>query len=455
MIHNMQDFEGYHHLEAPHVALRDQWPPMDESQLSPLDHSFLHRSIYLPIDPPWTQHLSVWPRIQDSVSPGLHHQHEANMYQSWNWHYSSLADHSGSSSLYTGESMSERHTPPVLSPLPAVIPYSPAPVPKEMLSLRPGMYHNHADVSILDGNSCVTMEHVQRYADAQLEEGAFLEDGGYEMPAHHEGFVPMHPDSDDADASADEVSQPATLSMHLPDQRHATDSPVIRRRRAPGRHSTPSAKVNSRTSGRRSIAHSARSRTSTSDHNTTTDSRAFPCALSQYGCTASFAAKNEWKRHVYTQHLRLWYWRCKQCPQKHSKPNDFNRKDLFIQHVRRMHNNEGQPIATTKKSRATKVIKSEPLEVALNDLAEDCRQTHREPPRESCCFICGDLFKGSGSFEDRMEHIGKHLEGSKRNGNAAGDSTNWKADESTEQWLMDNKVIANIDGLHTLAEGSD
>lgn len=35
--------------------------------------------------------------------------------------------------------------------------------------------------------------------------------------------------------------------------------------------------------------------------------------------------------------MRLGFWRCDQCPDVHCKPNDFNRKDLFIQHVRRMH----------------------------------------------------------------------------------------------------------------------
>ncbi|KAI4762548.1 hypothetical protein E4T52_04026 [Aureobasidium sp. EXF-3400] len=67
---------------------------------------------------------------------------------------------------------------------------------------------------------------------------------------------------------------------------------------------------------------------------------AYPCPFLPYGCPASFSSKNEWKRHLNTQHLSLSTYRCDLCipkPSSSSSPqqtNDFNRKDLFIQHLR-------------------------------------------------------------------------------------------------------------------------
>ncbi|OBW66215.1 MAG: Hemerythrin HHE cation binding domain protein [Aureobasidium pullulans] len=70
---------------------------------------------------------------------------------------------------------------------------------------------------------------------------------------------------------------------------------------------------------------------------------AYPCPFLPYGCPATFSSKNEWKRHLNTQHLSLSTYRCDLCIPRPSSPssssptqsNDFNRKDLFIQHLRR------------------------------------------------------------------------------------------------------------------------
>ena len=65
--------------------------------------------------------------------------------------------------------------------------------------------------------------------------------------------------------------------------------------------------------------------------------RPFPCAFAFAGCNSTFGSKNEWKRHIASQHLCLQYYRCSQCPQSvnEGKGNEFNRKDLFTQHLRR------------------------------------------------------------------------------------------------------------------------
>ncbi|KAI5201874.1 hypothetical protein E4T39_05028 [Aureobasidium subglaciale] len=67
---------------------------------------------------------------------------------------------------------------------------------------------------------------------------------------------------------------------------------------------------------------------------------AYPCPFLPYGCPSTFSSKNEWKRHLNTQHLSLSTYRCDLCipnPSSSTSPqqsNDFNRKDLFIQHLR-------------------------------------------------------------------------------------------------------------------------
>ena len=76
----------------------------------------------------------------------------------------------------------------------------------------------------------------------------------------------------------------------------------------------------------------------------------FPCVFRFAGCDGVFKAKNEWKRHVSSMHLLERYWIChdsetpsssqSQSQKSHAHQqheNFFNRKDLFTQHLRRMH----------------------------------------------------------------------------------------------------------------------
>ncbi|KAH8160734.1 hypothetical protein CIB48_g7517 [Xylaria polymorpha] len=98
--------------------------------------------------------------------------------------------------------------------------------------------------------------------------------------------------------------------------------------------------------------------------------RPFTCIFEFAGCRSTFASKNEWKRHCASQHIVLQYWVCQQdgCAQVSNRPNTpkkssgatrkrtnncprypvtypstlpngtiFNRKDLYTQHLRRMH----------------------------------------------------------------------------------------------------------------------
>ena len=154
--------------------------------------------------------------------------------------------------------------------------------------------------------------------------------------------------------------------------------------------------------------------------------RPFPCIFAPYGCESRFGSKNEWKRHVNSQHLCPGFYRCNigHCRDDPSRPNDFNRKDLFTQHLRRMHcpvkRDEHNP--TYRRWNAN-----------LGALTDTCYISKRAPPPQSCCPFCPKTFEGDGSWEDRMEHVGRHLEKAEQECG--------KEDELLRAWLVRERLI--------------
>ncbi|KAL8842743.1 MAG: hypothetical protein Q9170_000399 [Blastenia crenularia] len=178
--------------------------------------------------------------------------------------------------------------------------------------------------------------------------------------------------------------------------------------------------------------------------------RPFHCSFRRYGCTSTFGSKNEWKRHVSSQHLCPGIYRCdigvcvprpapslntsssdqfgnKNHDERHiSHPpsssewshNDFNRKDLFTQHIRRMHG---------PNSSASRSVKDN-FETGLEAIRRRCWIPLRDSPPKSICGYCAPhssrspetaatasktipmVFSGKGSWDERMEHVGRHLE---------------------------------------------
>lgn len=161
---------------------------------------------------------------------------------------------------------------------------------------------------------------------------------------------------------------------------------------------------------------------------------AFPCPLQTYGCTSTFSSKNEWKRHVATQHMRLCVWRCIWCT---DHINEFNRKDLFIQHLRRKHRQElGLQDANVRASeRDTRE------DQVWSDASARCYIELRSPPHESHCLMCDVHFQGPGSWDQRMDHMGRHLESARRDPDEPINSQDWRDDPSTRAWLADKGVI--------------
>lgn len=179
--------------------------------------------------------------------------------------------------------------------------------------------------------------------------------------------------------------------------------------------------------------------------------RPFICVFHFAGCNSTFASKNEWKRHVMSQHLVLHYWLCDIDTCAHTnnsvvpstaRPRKgrgkraaaaehmlslepvgpplpdgaiFNRKDLYTQHIRRMH----APAKPAKAAAAPSKKNSSDSDPATADWEEEVKalQTHAlrercqlptymECPAPRCCVS----FTGADAWDQRMEHVARHLE---------------------------------------------
>ena len=191
-------------------------------------------------------------------------------------------------------------------------------------------------------------------------------------------------------------------------------------------------------------------------HVLSTHTRPFICTFQRYGCNATVGSKNEWKRHINVQHLHLETWRCdldacafpgkpasgpsgqekqpnctsssavsaspgKKANSGEVQHHDFDRKDLFTQHIKRMH------VPPPSASQAAKTD----FETRIPEIQERCHRQLRSPPPRSRCIYCPDkVFEGPGSWTDRLEHVGKHLE---KNDMKKEDEIE---DEDLREWMM-------------------
>lgn len=218
--------------------------------------------------------------------------------------------------------------------------------------------------------------------------------------------------------------------------------------------------------------------------------RSFPCAFHHFGCPLEFPNKNEWKRHVACQHLQLGFFRCDMddchpdnvstIPRarnhfKHEDENikvfnDFNRKDLFTQHCRRMHGPSRNPaLCSTPPSRKGGELKptkedEAQFERQLTSIRSRCWQVRRKAPSRSNCGICHQVFdaeyvdiKTRGTqgpeekaWEERMEHLGRHYE------KEALTKTDEAFDDDLAEWGLRTGVFRKLeDGRHWLMNAGE
>lgn len=195
-------------------------------------------------------------------------------------------------------------------------------------------------------------------------------------------------------------------------------------------------------------------------HRQTAHTRPYLCIFSLYGCTSTFGSRNEWKRHVNSRHLGLDIYRCDlgDCRSPSLSPasspnsevssqmrhNEFNRKDLFTQHLRRMHwPFHLAPVKMLQQSKAARQGDQQEVE-AVRRWEENhqrrCHASRRDPPMLTSCGFCevggsSVLFQGEHGWTQRMDHVGKHLERGETTGFGDG------RDRFLEQWLIDEGLI--------------
>ena len=258
---------------------------------------------------------------------------------------------------------------------------------------------------------------------------------------------------------------------------------------------------------------------SKTNDSTPAKARNFICTFHHYGCTARFVSKNEWKRHVASQHLQLGIYRCDhgKCrvrDERHNAeehyeavsrrnrgqnqqdmPNDFNRKDLFTSHMKRMHKPWSGDWEKGKLKAKDEFVK----EVVIPSW-DRCWIKKRDAPSRSCCGICRMVFdddheddglvaeddldaesqdiaifdrmtsqaaattvttrspKGT-TWEERMEHVGKHFE--KRDWDLGveredEDLTMWAVNERiVVDWGSKGKWLTGLDPDRVVIEGED
>jgi hypothetical protein len=161
--------------------------------------------------------------------------------------------------------------------------------------------------------------------------------------------------------------------------------------------------------------------------------RPFPCAFSFAGCNSTFGSKNEWKRHIASQHLCLQYYRCSQCPQSaaEGKGNEFNRKDLFTQHLRRMH----APFHIKRAMNKNDTKLQADWDTHVKDMQTSCLVTRRKPPQRAACpkTDCQGIFEGPSAWDEWTEHVGRHME--------KGEGQSLGIDRLLAQWALDEGIV--------------
>lgn len=360
--------------------------------------------------------------------------------------------HVSTSSSYDSSNYSDRQYTPLSSPTPSIPCYSPELDRCDTVPFAYGGQQASSDHDSDSGVPCVAMNAVQRYADVQPEQSLFDDEHrSYYALGVQEGYYPMdeHEEQPEELAGTDNgVVNGMTNGNHV-------DAPNIKHRQPKSRVSSKSTRGSSKASKRAKDKKRSPSYRPTQkpdedyEHDAANVSKAFPCTFAIYGCSAAFSNKNEWKRHVNTQHMRLGYWRCDQCAYGGGRPNDFNRKDLFIQHIRRMHPVEKLKMNKSRPS-SSKSSRRDPDEQALADAAKRCWRTVRASPDKTACLYCEAEFEGAGTWEERLEHIGRHMELYKKENKSTAQPNNWRADVDMEDWLIRERLIKEADDGYVL-----
>ncbi|KAI0134252.1 hypothetical protein BJ170DRAFT_679157 [Xylariales sp. AK1849] len=249
-------------------------------------------------------------------------------------------------------------------------------------------------------------------------------------------LVELTPDTKNDDASSHEANESGVeeIQQNTPSARPKQRRPLVK--------ATPKQETRCQLCSHTPFKDSSSLR----KHIAAAHTRPFPCAFAFAGCTSTFGSKNEWKRHIASQHLCLQYYRCSSCPQStvEGKGNEFNRKDLFTQHLRRMH----APFAIKKAiAKGDSKLQVE-WETHVKEMQTSCLVTRRQPPQRSACPKpdCASVFEGPTSWDEWTEHVGRHME--------KGEANRLGVDRLLAKWALDEGIIERKeDGEYRLCSG--
>ena len=213
-----------------------------------------------------------------------------------------------------------------------------------------------------------------------------------------------------------------------------------------GRHPTNKNILSPRPSGvTKRQPPSPRMRATPPSSSTKSSCSTFPCTFAFAGCTSVFNTKNEWKRHVASKHTCFFYWECHVGPCGSSDDRCFNRKDLFAQHLRRMHLPQGL-------SNFTKVKKDE-WEKKLAALQNEGRLKGRRLIEAVSCPVpgCSSKWNGTKAWDDRMEHVAHHYEAVSRGQEKGGWS---EQGGGVLEWALKEKAVEESHGEWRCVDGT-
>lgn len=254
-----------------------------------------------------------------------------------------------------------------------------------------------------------------------LNSGYATDMGGMTRAAYTGVPIPYHADGMDIDRGVPAMTPPEEDDHDYNAQPKPKGRTSIGRKRAQSHHKptpkpAPKRPKAARTTGAsrshpcRSCDETFRDAAQLQDHVQQAHSRPLTCVFDYAGCTATFGSKNEWKRHVSSQHIMITYWVCTDAACVRASPRKggaiFNRKDLFTQHVRRMHTPEAYRDAAAKK------VHDPEWESILRSMQDGAEKKRCEMPSYMRCPAagCPAEFSGGNAWDERMEHVARHLD---------------------------------------------
>ena len=117
--------------------------------------------------------------------------------------------------------------------------------------------------------------------------------------------------------------------------------------------------------------------------------------------------------------------------------NDFGRKDLFVQHARRMHFEEVEEVGAKAGYEALSREEKRKWEEKMEGVKERCWVRRREAPRDVGCSVVGcKERKKWGLWEERMEHVAGHWE--------RGEGRGEGVDEGLLEWCVREGVVVDL-----------